>query len=49
MEDIIYPGVELKILGVSRTIKAEMTKVEFTYNEYGREIVNKPIQNTQTK
>lgn len=49
VEDIIYPGVELKILGVSRTIKAEMTKVEFTYNEYGREIVNKPIQNTQTK
>lgn len=43
VEDTIYPGVELKILGVSRTIKAEMTRVEFTYNEYEREIVNKPI------
>lgn len=46
VEDTIYPGVELKILGISRTIKTEMTKVEFTFNEYEREIVNKPIQNT---
>ena len=43
VEDTIYPGVELKILGVSRIIKSEMTRVEFTYNEYAREIVNKPI------
>ena len=46
VEDTIYPGVELKILGIARSIKAEMTRVEFTFNEYEREIVNKPIQNT---
>lgn len=44
VEDTIYPGVELKILSVSRKIKTEMTRVEFTYNELSKDIVNKPIQ-----
>lgn len=44
VEDIIYPGVELNILGVSRIIKSEMTRTEFFYNEYSRDIINKPIQ-----
>lgn len=47
VEDTIYPGVEIKMLGISRIIKSEMTKVEFTYNEYERDIVNKPIKNNE--
>lgn len=47
VEEIIYPGVELKMLNISRTIKSEMTRVEFTYNDVAREIINKPIQNKE--
>lgn len=45
VENVIYPGVELKMLNISRKIKSEMSRVEFTYNELSREIINKPIQN----
>lgn len=45
VEEIIYPGVELNILGVSRVIKSEMTRTEFAYNDYERNIINRPIQN----
>ena len=47
VEDIIYPGVEIKMLNISRKIKTEMSRVEFTYNEISREITNKPIQNRE--
>ena len=47
VENVIYPGVELKMLNVSRKIKSEMSRVEFTYNELSREIINKPIQNKE--
>lgn len=47
VENVIYPGVELKMLNISRKIKSEMSRVEFTYNELSREIVNKPIQNKE--
>ncbi len=47
VENVIYPGVELKMLNISRTIKSEMSRVEFTYNELSREIINKPIQNKE--
>lgn len=47
VEDIIYPGVEIKMLNISRKIKSEMSRVEFTYNEISREITNKPIQNRE--
>lgn len=47
VEDTIYPGVSLRILNVSRNIKSEMSRVEFTYNEFSREIINKPIQNKE--
>jgi len=47
VEDTIYPGVSLRILNVSRNIKSEMSRVEFTYNELSREIINKPIQNKE--
>ncbi len=45
VENIVYPGVELKMLNITRKIKSEMSRVEFTYNELSREIINKPIQN----
>ena len=45
VENVIYPGVELKMLNILRKIKSEMSRVEFTYNELSREIINKPIQN----
>ena len=47
VENIIYSGVELKMFNISRTIKSEMSRVEFTYNELSREIINKPIQNKE--
>ena len=47
VENVIYPGVELKMLNISRKIKSEMSRVEFTYNELSREIINKPIQNKE--
>lgn len=47
VENVIYPGVELNMLNISRTIKSEMSRVEFTYNELSREIINKPIQNKE--
>ncbi len=49
VQDTIYPGVELVILGVSKTIKTEMTKVEFLYSEYEREVINRPIQNKDSE
>ncbi len=45
VENIVYPGVELKMLNITRKIKSEMSRVEFTYNELSKEIINKPIQN----
>ncbi len=47
VEDTIYPGVELIILGVSKTIKTEMTKVEFVYGDYERDVISRPIQNKE--
>ena len=47
VENIIYPGVELNMLNITRKIKSEMSHVEFTYNELSREITNKPIQNKE--
>lgn len=47
VENTIYPGVEISILNYSRTIKSEMTRVEFMYSEYAREIINRPVQSTK--
>ncbi|MDE7315825.1 MAG: FapA family protein [Mucispirillum sp.] len=47
VENIIYSGVELNMLNITRKIKSEMSHVEFTYNELSREIINRPIQNKE--
>lgn len=47
VEGTVYPGVQLKMLNISRNIKSEMNRVEFTYNELAREIINKSIQNKE--
>lgn len=47
VEDVIYSGVELNILNVSRDIKVDMTHVEFSYNEVLGQIINRPIQHAE--
>lgn len=47
VENIIYPGVEINMLSLSRTIKSEMTRVEFIHDVYSKEIINKPFQSSK--